>query len=187
MKNIILIGCLLGGILLLPNAPNASSSDTEPYTQPAALEPSVRAALLTEADVQLRLTVEAPNISLQTVNGLSLDDDEAAVFEKKGKPMSVAKDELFAQFLIYEYPGMSVAFDGGSIAYVEISGESETVSLDGHVLPATVEAVNAALGTPDYHAEDGFVYERGEALLKLFTDPDTGELLFISYYHIATV
>lgn len=184
MKNIILIGCLLGSLFILSAAPEASSTLSIEDMHYSSFQPVIETALLTADDIPAQAV---KNVSLQTVNHLSLDDDPSAVLEKKGEPERISRDPVLDEYDIYEYSDMSVAFRDGIIEFVEISGDVATIRLDETVLPATLDAVKEALGEPDYEAEDGYVFQRDEALLKLFIDEATGELLSISYYHIASV
>ncbi|MFF2090223.1 hypothetical protein [Paenibacillus sp. NPDC058174] len=160
MKNIILIGCLLGALVSqLPasaSMPPLQASKGEPYP-------------------------------LHSVNGLTLDDDPAAVADKLGQPQSVVQDEWLPELQVYEYPDMDIAFRDGWFDYVEIAGGANKLQIDDNELSATEAAIKEALGEPDFIAEDGIVFQRGEALLKLFIDPDTGKLQSIAYYHIASV
>ncbi|WP_042162657.1 hypothetical protein [Paenibacillus gorillae] len=160
MKNIILIGCLLGA--LVSQIPASASM------------PPLQAS-------------KGDSYPLHSVNGLTLDDDPAAVADKLGKPQNVVQDEWLAELQIYEYTDMDIAFRDGWLDYVEISGGADVLQIDGNELPATEAAIREALGQPDFIAEDGIVFQRGEALLKLFIDPHTGKLQSIAYYHIASV
>ncbi|GGG56966.1 hypothetical protein [Paenibacillus radicis (ex Gao et al. 2016)] len=160
MKNIVLIGCLLGAIV--SQIPASASM------------PPLQAS-------------KGESYPLLSVNGLTLDDDPATVEEKLGKPLNVTQDEWLAELQIYDYTGMDIAFRDGWLDYVEIAGDAEQLRIDGNELPATETAIREALGEPDFIAEDGIVFQRNEALLKLFIDPDTGKLKSIAYYHIASV
>ncbi len=124
-----------------------------------------------------------PDFKLQTVNGISLYDTPSIVARKLGEPERITADPYLKELLIYQYPNMNVVFSGGIVYSVEIAGDSKTLLLDGVEIPATIEAVKGALGQPDYVTEDGIVFERNEALLKLFIDSETQKLTSIHYFH----
>ncbi|MFX3634372.1 MAG: hypothetical protein ACE3L7_23800 [Candidatus Pristimantibacillus sp.] len=174
MKNIILISCLLGGIVV-SQVPTASMILPIDEVQ-ASSSPTVHADSTTNDE-----------LDLQTVNDLTLYDNTAVVLEKMGRPEKISRDDWFDEIMIYEYPEMNIAFRDGIIEYVDVRKTAETISIDESVIPATIEALKKALGQPDYVAEDGIVFQRNEALLKLFIDPETGELDSISYYHLSSV
>ncbi|MHA7966421.1 hypothetical protein ACX93W_20040 [Paenibacillus sp. CAU 1782] len=123
---------------------------------------------------------------LKTVCGVSLYDSREDVVAKLGEPSVIQTDEFFADLEVYQYEGLRVAFMGEFIQYVDIE-LTHGLELDGIPVESTKEALVKALGEPDYKAEDGIVFQRDEALLKLFLDPETGKPYAISYYHIATV
>jgi hypothetical protein len=142
----------------------------------------------TESDSpeQSAATVQPAAFKLDTVCGISLYDSRDDVVVKLGQPSVIDKDEFFADLEVYRYEGLRVAFAGDFIQYVDID-PTHGLDIDGKPVEATREALVKALGEPDYKAEDGIVFQRDEALLKLFLDPQTGKPQAISYYHIATV
>lgn len=124
-------------------------------------------------------------MTLSAVNGISLYDDREGVIRKLGKPDAVERDEWLPELDIYQYPGMQIGFAEQFIQYVDID-ISEGLVIDDIVLEASVDALKAAFGEPDYIAEDGLVFQRGEAVFKLFLDDATGRPVYASYYHIAS-
>lgn len=126
-------------------------------------------------------------VQLQSVQELTLYDDRAAVIGKLGEPRGVTQDEFYEELVIFEYEQVRVVFFGEFIQSIDIPGDVQDIMLDDRLIPATIPDLKQALGEPDYVAEDGIVFQRGEALLKLFMNEETGELDYISYYHIATV
>ncbi len=139
-----------------------------------------------ESPEQSAATAEPAAFKLDTVCGISLYDSRDDVIAKLGEPSDIEKDEFFADLEIYRYEGLRVAFAGDFIQYVDID-PAHGLDIDGKPVEATREALVKALGEPDYKAEDGLVFQRDEALLKLFLDPQTGKPQAVSYYHIATV
>lgn len=129
----------------------------------------------------------AAEIQLDSVNGITLYDDTDSLIRKMGPPIQVAKDPLFEDEVTYTYPDMQVTFIDGIVDYIEIGPGTEVILLDQTKLPPTKEAIQAILGEPNYKVEDGWVYQRNDALLKLFIHADSGQLHSITYYHIASV
>ncbi|MCR2806551.1 hypothetical protein [Paenibacillus soyae] len=123
---------------------------------------------------------------LKSVGGISLYDTPESVVAKLGDPERIAQDELLSELKLYHYPSLTVAFYGEYVQYVDVPA-GEMIVIDGKDIPMTEAGLTAYLGSPDYIAEDGIVFQRGEALLKLFIDSDTKKPIYASYYHIATV
>lgn len=174
MKNIILIGCLLGGIV-----------SQVPIT--SMLLPADEGQASSSPTIHASSSPMNNELALRTVNDLSLYDNVATVLDKMGKPEQILRDDWLEEIEVYEYPDMNIGFRDGILAYVDIPRTAETISIDESLIPATIKALKKVLGQPDYVAEDGIVFQRNEALLKLFIDPDTGQLDSISYYHISSV
>lgn len=174
MKIILLISYLIGGTL----SPIPLNNISPPINQSATdkLE-QVISVIDEKAHV---------NILLTSVNDISLYDDVEDVIAKKGIPEQITIVPDFAEYIRYEYSHMTVNFRDNLIDYVEITNEANTLYLDQTEVPATIEGIKAVLGAPDYIAEDGIVFQRDEALLKLFINEDSGELESIAYYHIAS-
>lgn len=167
MKHMILIGYMLGGIIGF----TGNITDGFHLTL-AAMAPSIQ---------------EKQIFQLRTVNDISLYDDQSIVIEKKGEPELITEDPYIKGFEIYHYPDMKIIFSDGTVNFVEVLEGAETLTIDGIPIPATLQALKEALGEPDYIAEDGIVFQRREALLKVFIDSDTQKLTSIHYYHISAV
>ncbi|MHA6480684.1 hypothetical protein ACX1C1_01900 [Paenibacillus sp. strain BS8-2] len=135
----------------------------------------------------ITVTGDAGPILLQSVEELTLYDDRAAVIGKLGEPKGVTQDEFYSELVIYEYERLHVVFFGEYIQSIDIAADVKEVLLDDRYVEATLTDLKDVLGDPDYVAEDGIVFQRDEALLKLFVDQASGELSSISYYHLATV
>lgn len=160
--------------------PFIADHDIDAVAAPAIISPSYKQqAPLIQHELQAEY-------SLSTVNGVSLYDNPASVVSKLGKPLGIRGDEWRTDLVIYDYSGIQIAFTDGYIQYVIIELSQQLV-IDGEPLEASRDTLIAALGQPDYIAEDGIVFQRDEALLKLFIDMVTNEVSHISYYHIASV
>lgn len=198
MKNIILTGCLIGGIIAFTGelghvtvmTPATDSNPAEAEVSAEAVSKIIAASMppstvTKDTYAADSSTAEAakPGFKLQTVNGISLYDNPSIVVRKLGEPKSISEDPYSKELIIYQYPNMNVVFSYGIVNSVEIAVGSKTLLLDGVEIPAAIEAVKGALGQPDYMTEDGIVFERNEALLKLFIDTDTQKLTSIHYFH----
>lgn len=200
MKNFILIGCLIGSIFTFTEDSGHKTATFPLITGsiPVKAEISVDTAnkirftpmSLPAATENIKATEESNGLktvkqkfAFQTVNGISLYDDPSSVIDKLGEPAFITEDPHIPGIEIYQYPNMNVVFSDGIVNFVEIMDGTKTLQLDGIEIPATIEALEAALGHPDYITEDGIVFERNEALLKLFIDADTKKLTSIHYFH----
>lgn len=206
MKNIIIIGCLIGGIFAFSSdygkvtntyslSTNASKVMAEASAEAAdemmnASMPPSTVTKVTYASNEAEAGAEANNpeatkqrFTLQAVNGITLYDDPSSVVKKLGKPKSISEDPHLKELKIYEYPNMYVVFSDGMVNFVEITEGSKTLLIDGVEIPATIEAIKEALGEPDYVTEDGIAFERNEAILKVFVDSDTQKLTSIHYFY----
>jgi hypothetical protein len=121
------------------------------------------------------------------VNGISLYDDVKAVTDKLGQPLSKGRDPNFAELELYAYPEMNISFSDGVVNYVEVLVAAGTVDIDGIPISIDEEGLKKALGEADYVAEDGIVFQRKEALIKLFTSMDTQKVTSLHYYHHSNI
>ncbi|OUS74967.1 hypothetical protein B1748_19800 [Paenibacillus sp. MY03] len=168
----------------------APSEVTEPHEWPsgeAAYYPEEESSVVQTVDQDEAAWGAEEGILLRSVQELTLYDDRAAVIGKLGEPRGVTQDEFYSDLVIMEYEDLRVVFAGEYIQAIDIPGDAKKILLDDVTVPMTVADLKAVLGEPDYIAEDGIVFQRDEALLKLFLDEETGELAYISYYHLATV
>ncbi|URN95011.1 MAG: hypothetical protein NAG76_01750 [Candidatus Pristimantibacillus lignocellulolyticus] len=125
-------------------------------------------------------------ITLHSVNGISLYDDTSTVIEKLGAPKQISIDPYFVEYEMYEYANMTISFIDDIVDSVEVKNGASSVMLDQVELPITIAELKLALGEPDYVADDGLVFQRDEAILKLFIDQENDQLQSIAFYHIAS-
>lgn len=178
MEMIVVISCLLTTIF----TPSPVYSSTLPNDAEQMLNTNVVLAAVTDQSESNQL-----HITLQTVNHISLYDDVMEVLNKKGIPNHITDDPYFKDYKTYEYRDMSITFNNDLIDSVQLNVDSDSsIYLDERKVPATLDAITELLGSPDYQAEDGIVFERGEALLKLFVDKGSKQINAIAYYHIAS-
>jgi hypothetical protein len=130
-----------------------------------------------------------PVVTLDEVNDVSLYDDRAAVVEKKGVPLEIVEDPDRSDLEIYRYADMEVAFSGRLVDSLSVLTENTTAQfeVDGIPVESTPESIHRVLGTPDFVADDGLVYQRGEALLKVYLEPGRNNIVIIRYYSMANV
>lgn len=128
-------------------------------------------------------------VTLDEVNEVSLYDDKAAVVEKKGVPLEIVEDPDRSDLEIYRYADMEVAFSGRMVDSLSVLTENATAhfEVDGIPVESTPESIHRVLGTPDFVADDGLVYQRGEALLKVYLEPGRNHIVIIRYYSMANV
>ncbi|WP_261303767.1 hypothetical protein [Paenibacillus andongensis] len=123
---------------------------------------------------------------LHSLEGISLDDNTEAVVAKKGYPLTFVQDPHFIDVFTYEYPDMNIGFQDGIVTFVQIPAEIGHVHINDQRISLTITDVKRLLGEPDYIAEDGIVFQRGEELIKLFIAPETQELIAIDYYDLSS-
>ncbi|MCR8659690.1 hypothetical protein [Paenibacillus endoradicis] len=174
MKVILLISYLIVGIISPIQLNNVM-----PIAEAATVELAEQSAIKVIKPSQEIIT-------LNTVNSISLYDDVSTVINILGDPEQISSDSYFVEYEMYEYPNMTISFIDDTIDSVEVGTDASTITLDQVEIPATIEALQLALGDPDYVAEDGLVYQRDEAVLKLFIDQDNKQLQSIAFYHIAS-
>lgn len=176
MEIIVIIGYLLNAIFM--SGPSYSMSPG------AADQAASSTAMLASMPVN---QTEMQPITLSTINDISLYDDVFSLLEKKGIPDRIASDPYLQEYTSYGYTDMTVIFNEDAIECIEINTEvAGTVYLDQLEVPVTIKDLTNVLGKPDFEAEDGLVFQRKDALLKLFINPNTKELESIAYYHIAS-
>lgn len=131
----------------------------------------------------LSLSSTSPPYALQTVEGISLYDDQQAVVEHLGAPENIESDPYTEQLEIYQYEGIQVGFSAGYVDFVRVLPEAGAIHIDGNPIPMTLEAMTGQLGQPDFVAEDGLVFKRREAAIKLFLDETKQHITSIDYFH----
>ncbi|MBC8081201.1 MAG: hypothetical protein H7X86_12720 [Gorillibacterium sp.] len=133
-------------------------------------------------------TKKESDIDLDEVNGISLHDDREAVLAKKGVPLEITQDPFIKDMEIYRYEDIEVAFLGKTVDSLSILIKSNgSFKVDGLTVEQTPESIHHFLGNPDYVAEDGVVYQRGESVLKVYLEPGLNEIVVIRYYSLANI
>ncbi|MNZ96097.1 hypothetical protein D3C78_1152770 [compost metagenome] len=131
--------------------------------------------------------VKEPELQLDSINGISLYDSQDDVVRKLGEPVQVIQDPHLKDMSTYSYKGMNIVFRSDYIEVVEIVEGSDSLLIDGQRHEATLSHLTGLLGKPDYETEEGIVFERDDALLKLCIGPGSSELTYIHYFHPASM
>ncbi|CAG7652071.1 hypothetical protein ACFQI7_19345 [Paenibacillus allorhizosphaerae] len=124
--------------------------------------------------------------ALNSLNGVSLSDDISTIFEMKGAPLSVSRDELITSVETYRFKDCTVVVIGDFIQYIELPQSSDEVNIDGEPLPLELSELQAKLGTPYFESEDGIVYKNGSRALKIYTTAGSNKVNSIHYFNTAT-
>ncbi|WP_054943445.1 hypothetical protein [Paenibacillus ihuae] len=115
--------------------------------------------------------------SFDSLAGASLYMSKEELLLAKGTPLNIAPDP-WQECLEYQYADMSAGICEGVVTYIHVT----PAQAGQYGLKLNEEALNPAnshagelLGTPDYVAEDGDVYIRGSAALKIYRNAHSGE------------
>ncbi|MDQ0060357.1 hypothetical protein [Paenibacillus harenae] len=193
MKNIILIGCIVGSLI---GFASVRGVPIDTIDSPAQAKESDEASVETLFAAANKVTTASMNpasmpaekqMQLGSVEGITLYDSQKDAIAKLGEPLRVTEDPHIAGLETYHYDRMNIVFTDGIVDFVEIPPGIGSVLIDGIRIPASVEGMKQAFGEPDFEAEDGVGFTRGEAVLKLFIDESNGQLAAIHYFHIASV
>jgi hypothetical protein len=177
----ILLGFIVSGIIVWGSLRADASNQTFFFAaspNPAS-QPPVLSQVITESKPKFVF-------HFNSVNGISLYDTKESIKAKFGSPQAITQDPNLIELETYVYPMMKVGFSYGTADYVEVPAEAGSILIDDVHVATTVEAMKEALGEPDYIAEDGIVFQRRDALIKLFIDPMTRQPTVIHYYHISS-
>lgn len=128
---------------------------------------------------------QSGQLHFQTVNGLSLTDDMKTVFEMKGQPLSIVKDDILPSLKTYKFEDCSITLVDGSIEYLVVPAAAGKLDIDGELLPMEIARLEEKLGAPYFISEDGIVYKDGDKALKLYIDTASGKITSVHYFHEA--
>lgn len=165
--------------------PEGSDDTFVPVLPPTLAAAQAESSSYNSASVQV---AEASSLvpMLNSLEGISLYDDTESVIAKKGYPLTFVQDPHFVEAFTYEYPDMNIGFQDDIVTFVQIPAKVGHVQINDQRIPLTITDVMRVLGEPDYVVEDGIVFQRGEALIKLFIESETQELISIDYYHLSS-
>lgn len=114
--------------------------------------------------------------SFDSLSGIRLYMTKEELVQAKGAPLQTVDDPM-AGCLEYQYADVSAGVCGDVVLYVHASPSQAAeygLILNGQPLNPQAMNVQEVLGAADFEAEDGDVYLRGNAALKIYRDLDTG-------------
>lgn len=152
------------------------------YVAPSGQKESVPAAFFSvqpEAVLAFEHSVvHSPYLnSFDSLAGASLYMSEEELLQTKGTPLSIAADP-WQECLEYQYSDMSAGICEGALTYIHVTpaqARQYGLKLNDEVLDPANDNGRELLGTPDFVAEDGDVYIRGNAALKIYRNAQSGE------------
>ncbi|WP_334078209.1 hypothetical protein [Paenibacillus sanfengchensis] len=164
---------LLVGLLSPFAGFSASAATGPPAAQPAA-QPAAELALW---QPPYPATAEAERLEqFDSMGGISLSDDVQLILSKKGEPDRIDQDS-FTGYMELHYGNLAIGVYEDLVYYVHTGPSPKRITLNGIVIPLQKPWLERYLGKPDFVAEDGDVYIRGHAALKLYKEADTGKII----------
>jgi hypothetical protein len=115
--------------------------------------------------------------SFDSLAGAALYAPEEELLLSKGTPLNITADP-WQECLEYQYADMSAGICGGIVTYIHVSPAQAGLyglKLNEVTLNPADNNVRVLLGQPDFIADDGDVYIRGNEALKIYRNPVTGE------------
>ncbi|MEK5449906.1 hypothetical protein [Paenibacillus sp. FSL R7-0331] len=115
--------------------------------------------------------------SFDSLAGAALFTSKEELLLSKGVPLSISPDP-WQECLEYQYADLTAGICGGIVTYIHVNpAQAGTYGLilNGVSLNPADNTARELLGEPDFIADDGDVYIRGSAALKIYRNPFTGE------------
>lgn len=165
MNLFILLLSLLSSYMSVP-----ARADIPPAAPSASVQPPVMFAYGHHASADPYIS------SFDSLSGIRLYMTKEELVQAKGAPLQTADDPM-AGCLEYQYADVSAGVCADMVLYVHASPSQAAaygLMLNGQPLNPRTMNVQAVLGTPDFESEDGEVYLRGSAALKIYRNLDTG-------------
>ncbi|WHX48437.1 hypothetical protein QNH46_20550 [Paenibacillus woosongensis] len=128
-----------------------------------------------------------PITEFESMGEVSLFDDRDSVIRKKGKPLSINKD-VYSGYTEYQYKDITVGLSEDFVYYVHVDVDASAegcpgkIQLNGQWLPLQKQEIAQALGEPDLKAEDGDVYIRDLAAVKIYRHPATKAIVGVDMF-----
>ncbi|GAB6992418.1 hypothetical protein [Paenibacillus pini] len=123
--------------------------------------------------------------SFETMNGISLYDRKQDVLTKRGKPIQIKPDPITG-CSEYQYKDATVGVCDGMVNYIHVPLSSQKMQVNGAWIQLQQDKIINTLGKPQYIAEDGQVFIRGDRAIKVYSDPDTGALQGVDFFDSAS-
>lgn len=166
---------MLNIMLLLLGLLSASAS-YNPATVDSVPQHSVKLALSQSFSSERTMPGEneaaSPIGEFHSMGDVTLHDDRKSVVRKKGRPLSINKD-AYSGYIEYQYEDITVGLYEDLVYYVHVDASPEKIKVNGKWLNLRKQELWQALGEPDFEAEDGDVYIRDLAAIKIYRDPET--------------
>lgn len=112
----------------------------------------------------------------RSMAGVPLYATEGELLGIKGSPLHM-NAEPWQDCVEYQYPDLSAGVCGGSVQYIHVTpqqAQEKGLLLNGLRIDPFRHHIRDLLGSPDFIAEDGDVYMRGNVALKVYRTPGTG-------------
>ncbi|WP_151737415.1 hypothetical protein [Paenibacillus tengchongensis] len=161
---------LLLGLLSAISTPSASQQEV--HTALLPLQPGAVLAFEQSPAQEQKVYMSR----FDSLAGVPLYTTEDELLQRKGLPLQIAPDP-WQECLEYQYADMSAGICGGTVLYVHVDPAQAGqygLTLNGVRLDPVQNNIHDLLGSPDFVAEDGDVYLRGNAALKIYRNPATG-------------
>ncbi|KAA9002103.1 hypothetical protein F4V43_13670 [Paenibacillus spiritus] len=114
--------------------------------------------------------------SFDSLAGAALFSSREELLQAKGDPVSITPDPI-AGGEAYRYADATVGVEGGLVVYVHVEPQQAReygLVINGRTIDPLASDLRSILGRVDYAAEDGDVYMRGTAALKIYRNPSSG-------------
>ncbi len=169
---------LLLGILspFVGGVPTAADLPVQPTARLALWQPTFPAEAADDNGTMTR-TIE----SFDSMGGITLYDDFKSVLLKKGEPDSIDKDP-YTGYTECHYGSLTIGLYEDLVYYVHAGPSPKKISLNGMSIPLQEVWLRQYFGEPDFVAEDGDVYIRGTAALKIYKDPLSGDVTGVDLF-----
>lgn len=112
----------------------------------------------------------------EALSGVTLYMPLDTLLDIKGAPLDITADP-WQDSLEYHYADLSVGVAGSSVIYIHVEPEQARqygLSINETLLDPVNNNLQELLGKPDFVADDGDVYLRGNAALKIYRNMQTG-------------
>ncbi|OAB36935.1 hypothetical protein PMSD_11605 [Paenibacillus macquariensis subsp. defensor] len=117
----------------------------------------------------------------ETVNDISLWDRKEELFNKKGEALQ-ANEIPMTGCTEYVYDEMTVGICDDLVSYVHVDASVGTFRVNGIDISISEKGMTDTLGVPQFYAEDGEVYIRGEQAIKVYKDSLTGTIQSVEFF-----
>ncbi|AZK46163.1 hypothetical protein [Paenibacillus lentus] len=123
----------------------------------------------------------SPIDEFHSMGDVTLHDDRESVVQKKGRPLSIHKN-AYSGYTEYQYADITVGLYEDLVYYVHIAASPEKIKVNGRWLSLQKPGLDQVFGEPDYVAEDGDVYIRDLAAIKIYRDPETRGIVGVDLF-----